>query len=54
MFYNAHMLELAAPNYVQKYLDGKISDAKVYEDLNEIIENADTNFWACVKAQLEE
>ena len=53
MFYNAHMLELAAPVYVQKYLAGEISDAKVYEDLNEIIENADSNFWACVKANLE-
>ena len=53
MFYSAHMLELAAPVYVQKYLSGEISDAKVYEDLSEIIENADPNFWACVKANLE-
>lgn len=52
MFYNVHMLEVAAPEYVQKYLAGEITDAKVYEDLNDIIENADTNFWACVKAQL--
>ena len=52
MFYNAHMLELAAPEYVQKYLAGEISDTRVYEDLCEIIENADVNFWACVKAQL--
>ena len=52
MFYNAHMLELAAPEYVQKYLAGEISDTRVYEDLSEIIENADVNFWACVKAQL--
>ncbi len=53
MFYNAHMLELAAPGYVQKYLDGEITDTKVYEDLSEIIENADSNFWACVKSCLE-
>ena len=52
MFYNVHMLEVAAPEYVQKYLAGEITDAKVYEDLSDIIENADTNFWACVKAQL--
>ena len=52
MFYNVHMLEVAAPEYVQQYLQGKISDAKVYEDLNEIIENADANFWTCVKNQL--
>ena len=53
MYYNAHMFELAAPEYVQEYLGGKISDTKVYEDLSEIIESADINFWACVKAQLE-
>ena len=52
MFYNVHMLEVAAPEYVQQYLQGKISDAKVYEDLNEIIENADANFWTCVRNQL--
>ena len=54
MFYNVNMFEVAAPDYVKKYLAGEISDAKVYEDLDEIIENADTNFWACVKTQLSE
>ena len=54
MFYNVHMLEVAAPDYVQKYLAGNLSDAKFYEDLSEIIENADTNFWSCVKNQLND
>lgn len=52
MFYNVHMLEMAAPEYVKKYLAGEISDTKVYEDLDVIIENAETNFWTCVKEQL--
>ena len=54
MFYNVHMLEIAAPDYVKQYLNGEISDSKVYEDLDEIIENADANFWACVKSQLSD
>ena len=53
MFYNVHMLEIAAPNYVKRYLDGEISDAKIYEDLNDIAENCNTNFWKDVKDQLE-
>ena len=52
IFYNVNMFEVAAPGYVQKYLAGELSDAKVYEDLSDIIENADTNFWTCVKNQL--
>ena len=52
MFYNVNMLEVAAPDYVQKYLAGNLTDAKVYEDLSEIIENAEANFWSCVKNQL--
>ena len=52
MFYNVHMLEVAAPEYVQKYLSGLLSDTKVYEDLRDISENADANLWTCVKAQL--
>jgi hypothetical protein len=54
MFYNVHMFEVAAPEYVKKYQAGEISDNKVYEDLSEIIENADANFWACVKSQLND
>ena len=54
MFYNVHMLEVAAPCYVQKYLDGELTDAKVYEDLEEIAENSSADFWANVKAQLNE
>ena len=54
MFYNVHMLEVAAPNYVRQYQLGEISDAKVYEDLSEIIENSDANFWTCVKNQLND
>lgn len=54
MYYNVYMLEVAAPMYVNKYLSGKLTDAKVYEDLTEIIENSDTtNFWANVKEQLD-
>ena len=52
VFYNVHMFEVAAPDYVQKYLAGEISDAKVYEDLSEIIENAETNLWTSVRDQL--
>ena len=52
MFYNVHMLEVAAPEYVQKYLSGLLSDTKVYEDLRDISENSDANLWTCVKAQL--
>lgn len=54
IFYNVHMFEVAAPEYVQKYLAGELSDAKVYEDLSDIIENADANFWTCVKSQLND
>ena len=52
MFYNVDMLEVAAPAYVQKYLNGEISDIQVYEDLNDIMEISDNNFWACVKNKL--
>ena len=53
MFYNVNMLEVAVPHYVQKYLAGEITDAKAYEDLNDIMENSETNFWTSVKAQLD-
>ena len=52
MYYNVDMLKVAAPDYVQKYLDGELSDSQVYGDLSEIIENSDNNFWICVKEQL--
>jgi hypothetical protein len=52
MYYNVDMLRVAAPDYVQKYLDGELSDAQVYGDLSDIIENSDNNFWICVKEQL--
>ena len=52
MFYNVQMFEVAAPGYVNKYLSGELTDAKVYEDLTEIIENSENNFWGAVKEQL--
>jgi hypothetical protein len=33
-------------------LSGNLTDAKVYEDLTEIIENSENNFWGAVKEQL--
>lgn len=54
LYYNVHLLEVAAPDYVQKYLDGEITDTKVYEELSDIIDTAETNFWKAVKEQLNE
>ena len=52
VYYNVHLLEVAAPDYVHKYLKGEISDTKVYEDLNDIIDTEEKNFWGAVKEQL--
>ena len=54
MYYNVHLLEVAAPDYVQKYLAGEITDTKVYEDLSDIIDSAETNFWKAVQEQPNE
>lgn len=53
-YYNVHLLEVAAPDYVKKYLAGEITDTKVYEDLSDIIDTTETNFWKSVQEQLNE
>ena len=54
LYYTSQMFELAAPDYVHKYLDGGLSDDAVYTLLKEVADNlaTDGNFWGEVKKRV--
>lgn len=55
MFFSAQMFDIAAHDYVQRYLDGKISDEEVYRTLVKIMEEEppEGNLWTGVKRVLD-
>jgi hypothetical protein len=53
IYYTVELFELAAPEYVQRYLKGQLTEDQVYEDLTSCGCDANGNgFWANVKLKL--
>lgn len=53
IYYTVELFELAAPEYVHRYLKGQLTEDQVYEDLTSCGCDANGNgFWANVKMKL--